>query len=690
MANFYVSKNGSDLNVGTKESPFATVEKAQAEVRKLIENGLSESVSVTVGAGEYAVNGLVFTEKDSGTAECPVTYEADGDVVLNGGITLKAEDFEPVNEAEKARLHGDAKEKVVKVDLKKYGLTRADWGEICAVGSHGTARKYDGAVIKPMSCELFFNDERMNVARYPNEGYIYTEEPVREGDCLEPTGCQRKSSEEWAKVRNPLGDIRKIDAETNERVKNWKTQENVWIFGYPKYGWADESTPVVYINTENREMETKYVSIFGIKEHAPYYFFNVFEELDSAGEWFLDRDNGILYLYPTSDLETAKIILSITVNNLIKIENANWLTVKGFTFMGTRNDAFDVVGNNITIDGCEIKNVSGWAAKINGMNCCVKNCSIHHTGEGGVMIKGGDRATLTPSGNAVTNNHIYSIAKIYQTYRPGVDMDGVGCLVSHNCIHDSAHQAMMFHGNDHIIEYNEMYDVCQVADDSSAIYSGRDYTICGNIIRYNYFHDMKSDADNHIGIFGMYCDDNLGGCTTFGNIFYRCQSALLLHGGHDQVFKNNLIIDACPKSVYSVRFHGYGYWQTLVRGGKDNQVDHHWLCLDKVPWESELWRERYPHIAEYLTWDPEHEQRFPHYCEISNNIIVNHKPIDINFAAIDSRYKNKIKNNVEYSDRKFLGIPDGEELDLSHNRFKEILPDFEELPFEQMGMIKSK
>ncbi len=688
MSRFYVAKNGSDLNCGTKEQPFETVEKAQSEVRKLIEKGLEEPVSVIVGAGEYKTDGLVFTEADSGAADFPITYEADGEVILNGGITLNACDFEALDDAEKERLYGDAKENVVKVDLKKYGLTRTDWGEISAVGSHGTAHKYDDAVISPMSCELFFNDERMNVARYPNAGYIHTEEPVREGVCAEPTGQIRRKAEEWAAIRNPLGDIRKIDAETNERVKKWKTQENVWEFGYPKYGWADESSPVVSINTETREMETKYVSIFGIKEHAPYYFFNVFEELDVPGEWFLDRENGILYLYPTSDLETAKIILSITSKNLIKMENVDHLTVKGFTFMGTRTDAIDAVGNNITIDGCEIKNVSGWAAKISGMNCCVKNCSIHHTGEGGVKITGGDRATLTPSGNVITNNHIYSIAKIYQTYRPGVDIDGVNCVVSHNCIHDSAHQAMMFHGNDHIIEYNEMYDVCQVADDSSAIYSGRDYTVCGNVIRYNYFHDMKSDADNHIGIFGMYCDDNLGACTTFGNVFYRCQSALLLHGGHDQVFKNNLIIDACPKSQFSIRFHPYGYWPTLVKGGCNNQVDHHWRCLDKVPWESDLWRERYPHIAEYLTWDPEHEQRFPHYCDISNNIIINHKPIDILFAANLYHFKNIVKNNIEFADRCFAGIPEGDKLDLSNNRFKEIIPDFEDLPFEKMGLLK--
>ena len=688
MAKFYVAKNGSDLNDGSWNKPFESIEKAQTEVRKLISAGLCEDVSVIVCEGEYKTSGLVFTEADSGTEKYSVTYEAEGTVLLNGGITLNAEDFEALNDDEKERLHGEAKENVVKVDLKKYGLSRADWGEISAVGSHGTARKYDDAVIDPLTCELFFNDERMNIARYPNEGYIYTEEPVREGTCLEPTDGPRMNQKEWEEMRNPIGDIRKIDAETNERVKGWKTLENIWEFGYPKYNWADESSPVVAINTDTREMETKYVSIFGIKEHAPYYFFNVFEELDVPGEWFLDREKGILYLYPTSDLETANIILSVTTKNLIKIENANNLTVKGFTLMGTRSDALDIKGDGITVDSCEIKNITGWAVIIVGSNCCVKNCTIHHTGKGGVKILGGDRATLKPSGNLVTNNHIYSIAKVFQTYMPGVDIDGVSCVVSHNCIHGSAHQAMMFHGNDHIIEYNEIYEVCQIADDSSAIYSGRDYTVCGNIIRYNYFHDMKSDAENHIGIFGVFCDDSLGACTTFGNIFYRCQSALLLHGGHDQVFKNNLIIDSCSKSEYSIRFLAYNHWRTLVRGGFDDEVDYHWLCLDRVPWKSDLWRERYPHIAEYLTWDPQHEQRYPHYCDISNNIIINHKPIDINFAAQESRYRNIVKNNVEFSDRSFVGIPEGEDLDLSNARFKEILPDFEDLPFEKMGLIK--
>lgn len=689
MYNFYVSKSGFDCNEGTSDKPFATIEKAVEAVRELIAKGLDAPVKVTVRSGEYMTDGIVMDSRDSGTPDCPITYEAEGEVILNGGVMLKPEDFEPLNDDEKSRLHGDASEKVVKADLKKYGLTRADWGEISVIGSYSTAAKYDGAVLSPMWCELFVNDTRMEIARYPDKGFLLTEEPIREGNCLEPTGQIRKSPEEWAAIRNPESDIRRIDRETAERTRNWKTLDNVWIFGYPRYGWADESNIVTAIDHDERTIETKYVSLFGIIEHAPYYFFNVFEELDVPGEWYLARENGILYLYPTKKLEESVINLSITSNNIIKAEGVNNITFSGFSITATRGDAIVLKGNGNTIDGCEIKNVAGWAAVVNGNNCTVKNCHIHHTGKGGITISGGDRKTLASSNNLVTNNHIHHIAEIYRTYQPGVNIGGVNCVVSHNCIHDSAHNAILFSGNDHIMEYNEIYEVCQIADDSGAIYTGRNYTNFGNVIRYNYFHDMSSEKDTqHIGIFAVYCDDNNGGTEIYGNVILRCQCALLLHGGHDMVFKNNLIIDSCKRSEYCMRYHGYGYWETLVKGGLHNITDQHWQGLSAVPWESDIWRGKYPHIAEYLTWDPEHEQRFPHYGDISENIIINHKRIDINFAAFDGRFRNRIKNNIEIEDREFAGIPEGTTLDLTHNRFAEIIPGFEEIPFEKMGLLK--
>ena len=688
MRQFIVSVNGSDTGSGTREAPFATISKAIEAVRETIAAGLKEPITVKVTEGNYVIKTLTFSEADSGTADCPITYEAEGAVSLCGGLTLTAADFTALTEEEKNRLHGDSPEKVLKADLKTFGLTRSDWGEICAIGSHGSAHKYDGAVLSPMWCELFVNDTRMEIARYPDTGFLYTEEVIREGVCREPTGKAKLTAAEWNAIRNPLGDIRRIDAETANRVKGWKSLQDVWVFGYPRYGWADESSPITTLDTDNRTMETTYVSQFGAKEHAPYYFFNVLEELDSPGEWYLDRENGILYLYPPTDLAEAEICLSIGTTPLLQMQNAKHLTFRGFTFSATRSDAVSAVGNHITLDKCEIKNVAGWAVKITGEHCTVQNCSIHHTGQGGVMISGGDRPTLTGSGNLVTNNHIHHIAEIFRTYRPGVSISGVGCEVSHNCIHDSAHMAISFSGNEHRMEYNEIYNVCKIADDSSAIYAGRDYTTCGNTIHYNYFHDMSSEADTqHIGIFAVYCDDNLGSCTIYGNIMHRCQSALLLHGGHDMIFSNNLIIDRCPRTNYAIRFHAYGYWDDL----ENKPESTHWQHLRALPWQGELWSSRYPHIAEYVSWDPETEQKNPHYCQMENNIIINHSTIDIaRFNCFEIRYHNIFRNNIELADRTFAGIPEGDTLDLSANRFTEILPEFQPLPFAEMGLIKEE
>ena len=626
----------------SKSSRFASVEAARDEIRRLRAEGDPGPFAVTVEAGEYPVSTLEFDSRDSGTS-----YAADGEVILNGGMTLDPAAFGPAPDGMKARLHGEAKDKVVCADLAKLGLTRSDWGGMCAVGSYHTADRYDGSVTSPMWCELFVNDTRQTVARYPDDGWLHTGKVIREGKGLEHDGSRKDNGVPWEKLRNPVSDIFEIGAETAKRAASWKTLEDVWVFGYPKYDWADASSPVLRVDPEAGSIEPKYVSMFGTRENIPYYFYNVFEELDSPGEWYLDREKGVLYLYPACRLEDAKIILSISARPLLKVSGASDISFSGFTLIGTRGSAAEIDGEGITLENCVIKNVAGNAAVVNGSRCAVRGCEITRTGGGGVYFTGGDRNTLTPSGNVAENNRVHHIAEIFRTYHPAFSLGGCGNVCRNNTIHDLAHMAISFGGNDHVMEYNDISRVCLIADDSSAIYSGRDYTTQGNIVRYNYFHDMKSDADSHIGIFGMYCDDNLGSCDIEHNIFENCQSALLLHGGHDMIFRYNVIIGACPKSAYSIRFHRYGYWHDLEPGGT------HEAGLKRVPWQSDIWRKRYPHIAEYLTWDPETEQSFPHYCDLSDNAIIAHKPIDVRFGDNswdDPRFHNRMENNIELAE----------------------------------------
>ncbi|MEI6580524.1 MAG: hypothetical protein WCN92_13815, partial [Eubacteriales bacterium] len=115
---FYVSPNGSDSNDGSLASPFATIEKARNAVL-ILKNGAglpNGGLTVAIMAGEYRTpNGIGFVAENSGTAACPITYCAygDGKVILNGGVTLRAEGFKPVSGTAKSRLTKTAAKNVL-------------------------------------------------------------------------------------------------------------------------------------------------------------------------------------------------------------------------------------------------------------------------------------------------------------------------------------------------------------------------------------------------------------------------------------------------------------------------------------------------------------------------------------------------------------------------------------------------
>lgn len=642
---YYVATNGNDKSAGTAGAPFATVEAARDAVRAEIRRGLCEPITVKILAGEYFVGGIDFDARDSGSAECPIVYEAQGEVVLNGGLRLPAEAFEPLTHEERSRLSADAAAHVVRTNLFQKGITRAELGEMCVVGSHHTGARYDGATLAPIHCELFVDGVRQTVARYPNEGFLYTTGLIREGDGLESKASgkviYRYTPDEFERVRNPVSDIFEIDRDTAARAAAWKTLRDVWMFGYPAWNWAGMSSPIVSIGIEQCSMETKMVSRYGARtEGAPYYFYNVFEELDRPGEWYLDRESGWLYLYPAVALSGASIELSLLARSILAARDVSYLTFRGLTFTATRGDALTLSGDSLCVENCEIRNAAGNAMVVKGDRIRVRGCEMHRLGKGGVVIEGGDRATLAPSHNVLEYNHVHHFSEIFTTYQPAFSLDGVGNLCRRNRIHDSTHMAIYFAGNDHIIEYNEIFDVCKTGDDSSAVYAGRDYTVQGTVIRYNYFHDIMSSEKNDVGIFAVYCDDNLGKCTIVNNIFERCQSALLLHGGHDMTFCGNVIVDGSPKSNNCLNFSRYWYGDDLVGDGL------HIKKLNAVPWQSEPWRRAYPHLEQYFSWSPDTEQIYPHYGNISGNIIIGHAPMQVNFPWYDARFHNKIENNT--------------------------------------------
>ena len=154
-AEFHVAPNGNDANPGTKDKPFATLERAKEAIRK---SPKDQARTVILGGGTYRIGkSLLLGPEDSGTEQLPVVWQAapGEEVRLIGGVRLTG--WQPVRAAAiRERLPAEAREKVVECELKNVGVT--NFGTVEPVGvSHA---------------DLFLNCHYMTLARYPNAGWL--------------------------------------------------------------------------------------------------------------------------------------------------------------------------------------------------------------------------------------------------------------------------------------------------------------------------------------------------------------------------------------------------------------------------------------------------------------------------------------------------------------------------------------
>ncbi|MBI3867449.1 MAG: PDZ domain-containing protein [Verrucomicrobia bacterium] len=88
-AEWHVATDGNDADPGTKEKPFATLQRAQQSARQ--SSGAGKAVRVILRGGTYYLpETLMFTSIDSGSKDAPVAYQAfEGEApVISGGVRL--------------------------------------------------------------------------------------------------------------------------------------------------------------------------------------------------------------------------------------------------------------------------------------------------------------------------------------------------------------------------------------------------------------------------------------------------------------------------------------------------------------------------------------------------------------------------------------------------------------------------
>ena len=562
----YLAPGGSDTNPGTRARPLATLGAARAAIRELRASGRAlphGGVAVELAAGTYPrTAALALTGADYGTPSAPVVYRAapGAEVRLTGGKTVT--NFRPVTDkVVLARLDASARPKVLQADLKALGVTH--YGQ---AGGGGL--------------ELFFNDRPMTAARWPNEGFVKITALV---------------GGKPVNVRGTRGDRTGKFMYAGDRPKRWAGEKDLWVHGYWFWDWSDQRHKVASIDTARRIIAVKPpYHRYGYRLGQWFYAFNVLAELDRPGEWYLDRDAGVLYFWPPSDPAKGQAVVSVAPG-LLTMKGTSHVAFEGLTFEAARGTAVTVTaGKANRLTNCVLRNLGAWAVRISGgSDSAVTGCTIHHVGQGGIALAGGDRKTLAPAGHQAVSNHIHHYGRWDRMYKSAIALSGVGLRAAHNLIHDAPHMAVMFSGNDHVIELNEIHRVCLESNDAGAIYSGRDWTMRGTVIRHNYLHHITGFQGR--GCVGVYLDDMFSGTRIVGNVFYKVTRAAFTGGGRDCTVENNIFVDCKPALHIDARAMGWaGYHVKTTMTTR----------LKAMPYRNALWKRRYPKLPDILADAP--------------------------------------------------------------------------------------
>ncbi len=555
---------------------------------------------IVVHKGVYEVNRTVgLNDKDNG-----LTIEGDhatltGSVLIPPSAILKCSDSTILGRI----IDPAARSKIRVVDLAALGVAQVDPIQ---------PRGFPNAP-HPEFNELFDHDQPMRLARWPNEGYASVETVIDPGSAEQDQGKPRKAI-----------------FRAGDRSKLWAGDKDAWFYGYWKYDWADESIHAADIAPDGTVSLAKSPQ-YGLDKNTPFFAENLLEELDAPGEYWIDRVHDKLYFIEAIEGDLASYRLSVLSAPLLDVKGASGVVLEGFRLADSRGDGVDISDSaGVLVRDCSFQGLGERAAAVSGgHDCGLEHCTISATGEGGVLLSGGDRKTLQPAHHFVDHCEISDYERLSQTYRPAVQIDGDGNRVSYCSMHDAPHSAIIFGGNDHIIEYNEFYRTITRTGDGGVVYTGRDWTARGTAIRYNYFHD-------NVGLRkwepAIYFDDLASGLTAIGNVIQNCHWGFLVGGGRDNDIENNVLIHC--DLAFDCDDRGLGWGKSMLPTLMDR--------LNAMPYESPPWSERYPALVNILGSNP----LAPAGNVVSHNLLVRSGSAKAQIAPQFAKTAH-IENNLE-------------------------------------------
>lgn len=555
----FVSTVGDDSGDGSEEEPLRTLEKAIDVANEMREDS-DKLIEILLREGTYSVTNtikIINSQKDNSLLK--ISAYQDEKVTINAGVDIP---LSAMNIADSdftnAIIDKPNAGSVLQYNLKDAQIE--DFGEISLRG-HLISDE------KEAQAELSLNGEVQKLAGWPNGEYT---------GLIKPT-----DSNEYGK-RTKSGIANGCSFKVNyDRPSQWSKLEQAWLSGTIGPNYEFDYYPVSRFDSEEKRV---YLSRGALEKYytEPYYRFeNVPEELDEPGEYYIDRQSGMLYFYPPEDAPKDSV-LTITMstptldvsgkapNSMFRIENSKNIVFENLIFKGGRGSAITGKNNsNIKFINCEINSFGENGIRFDAStDITISDCKIHDVGQDGILfVSCGNYQTLSPSNIVVSNNDIYNFARLERSYKTGIDFGYrcVGATAANNHIHNGPHAGMIFYGVNNDIYGNEFDHLVTEFSDMDALYCNNSNYPWerGNKIHNNYFHDIGKSSMNgrhQINVRAIRTDNRGCGLNIYENLFYNIGDggngngnngigAITAEGTRNRIF-NNLFVD-CNEAYFN-------------------------------------------------------------------------------------------------------------------------------------------
>lgn len=465
----------------------------------------------------------------------------------------------------------------------------------------------------PQPPHLYVNGKLLRMARWPNVGWTSFQTAIETGDApREYTELQRK---DW----KPLPGVFVYE---NPRAARWDFSNGVMMNGYWTHDWDNESRRAAAWEQRGTNRVIRFLrpgkygtgaGTWGLKDRR-FYVFDQLSELDEPGEWYLDRKKKLLYVIPPNGAFEPQddIRLATMEKPLLECASGN-VHFMGVDFFCSAGAGVVARGDGIVFKNCRFESLGATALSMSGNKCRVAGCEFVELGCAGIELEGGDRVTLTRADSIVNDCSVHDYGNFARCYACACSVRGCGVIVRSNRFYNAPHMAMRYEGNEMLIESNEIHHVARETNDAGAIYTGRDWTTAGNVIRGNFIHHLGSqEYIGENGVMAIYFDDCDCGDAILDNVFWKVPRGVMVGGGREHPIINNLFVEC--NLGYSIDNRGME-WKNWNEPGTSWHLEGR---AEKLHYKEEPWKSRYPWLAKIMADDPQEPKNDP----VERNVFV--------------------------------------------------------------------